>query len=98
MKRRFLTTVLAANEKEDSKSDISWNAVNAEYNTEFADGEYRAIFVKVDIRGAVGKSAEYLRDKIEQYVEKFGKAAYITKATVIPVCLLRFSAKKPQIF
>ncbi len=35
MKRRFLTTVLAANEKEDSKSDISWNAVNAEYNTRF---------------------------------------------------------------
>ncbi len=29
--------------------------------------------MKVDIRGAVGKSAEYLRDKIEQYVEKFGK-------------------------
>ena len=73
MKRRFLTTVLAANEKDDLESDISRNAVNAEYNTEFKDGEYRAVFVKVDIRGAVGKSAEYLQDKIEQYVEKFGK-------------------------
>lgn len=73
MKRRFLTTVLAANEKDNLESDISRNAVNAEYNTEFKDGEYRAVFVKVDIRGAVGKSAEYLQDKIEQYVEKFGK-------------------------
>ena len=71
MKRRFLTTVLAANEKDNLESDISRNAVNAEYNTEFKDGEYRAVFVKVDIRGAVGKSAEYLQDKIEQYVEKF---------------------------
>lgn len=73
MKRRFLTTVLAANEKDDSEIDISRNAVNVEYNTEFKDGKYRAVFVKVDIRGAVGKSAEYLQDKIEQYVEKFGK-------------------------
>lgn len=73
MKRRFLTTVLEIDERDERQVDINRNVVNEEYNTEFKDGEYRAIFVKVDIRGGVGKSVEYLQDRIEQYIEKFGK-------------------------
>ena len=73
MKRRFLTTVLEADENDELGVDINRNVVNAEYSTEFEEGEYRAAFIKVDIRGAVGKSIEYLQDRIEQYVERFGK-------------------------
>lgn len=66
MKKRFLTSMLYNHEQENM---IDRNEVNREYRTNFKEGNYRAVFVKLDTNEEEEESYTSIIDEIEKRID-----------------------------
>lgn len=82
MKKRFLTSIIY--EDVDSKRNaIDRDEVNREYRTNFKEGNYRAIFVKLDSDEVEDESINSIVAEVEKRINTLGYACeeYITTET-----------------
>lgn len=79
MKKRFLTSMIYADEPAEMKEIADRNAVNREYSTNFIEGVYRAVFVKLDtddeeetnmysLIAGIKKEIDLLGESCEEYI------------------------------
>lgn len=73
MKKRFLTSMLFSNTNglEMNLEDV--NNINMEYSTDFSDGIFQAVFVKLDTSEGVEVNIDSLTDEMNKYIDELGR-------------------------
>ncbi|MDD3416898.1 MAG: response regulator [Lachnospiraceae bacterium] len=83
MKKRFLTSMLFSNQNGMEMDLEDVNNINLEYSTEFQDGVYQAIFIKLDTNEEIEVNINSLIDEIDKYIAELGESCkeYITSSS-----------------
>ena len=83
MKKRFLSSLLFENIDVGNEPVIDKNRVNKEYSTNFEEGVFQAVFVKLDVADAAEESVYSIINEIEKKISIMGEICeeYITTTT-----------------